>query len=106
MLPNQQELLIENMVSNCAIIHVFNKQRNINSTGKPASMCIASSRADTSCWTPDSFHAHVNYGSLIRGALLHDYFLYDRHDKSNGHRRHGFFIWKAGLFASQINVVL
>ncbi|MDD2214116.1 MAG: HD domain-containing protein [Oscillospiraceae bacterium] len=28
---------------------------------------------------------------LIRAALLHDYFLYDWHDKNNGHRWHGFF---------------
>lgn len=33
----------------------------------------------------------VDYASLIRGALLHDYFLYDWHDKNNGHRLHGFF---------------
>ena len=28
--------------------------------------------------------------ALIRGALLHDYFLYDWHDKANGHHWHGF----------------
>ena len=27
---------------------------------------------------------------LIRGALLHDYFLYDWHEKDGGHRLHGF----------------
>jgi uncharacterized protein len=27
---------------------------------------------------------------LIRGALLHDYFLYDWHDKDGEHRLHGF----------------
>ena len=27
---------------------------------------------------------------LVRGALLHDYFLYDWHKKDDGHRWHGF----------------
>lgn len=34
---------------------------------------------------------HVNLRSLVRAALLHDYFLYDWHEKDNGsHRLHGF----------------
>ena len=39
------------------------------------------------------FHLRVNMRSLIRGALLHDYFLYDWHDKEhiNPFRLHGFF---------------
>ena len=28
--------------------------------------------------------------SLVRGALLHDYFLYDWHESGSGHRFHGF----------------
>ena len=28
---------------------------------------------------------------LIRGALLHDYFLYDWHEKNKNHRLHGFY---------------
>lgn len=33
---------------------------------------------------------NVDKKSLIRGALLHDYFLYDWHEKSDWHRLHGF----------------
>lgn len=33
----------------------------------------------------------VNYPSLIRGAFLHDFYLYDWHEKSITHRFHGFF---------------
>ena len=32
----------------------------------------------------------VNYESLIRGSLLHDYFLYDWHEKDSSHKLHGF----------------
>lgn len=33
---------------------------------------------------------HVDEYALIRGALLHDYFLYDWHDHEKWHRLHGF----------------
>ncbi len=33
----------------------------------------------------------VDMRSLVRGALLHDYFLYDWHEKNQGHGLHGFF---------------
>lgn len=33
---------------------------------------------------------HVDSRALIRGALLHDYFLYDWHEKDKSHRLHGF----------------
>ena len=33
---------------------------------------------------------HTNDKAIVRGALLHDYFLYDWHKKDDGHRWHGF----------------
>lgn len=35
-------------------------------------------------------HISVDTRALLRGALLHDYFLYDWHEKDAGHRFHGF----------------
>ena len=32
----------------------------------------------------------LDRSSLVRGALLHDYFLYDWHDPDPSHRQHGF----------------
>lgn len=32
----------------------------------------------------------INMTSLIRGALLHDYFLYDWHEKNKWHSLHGY----------------
>ena len=32
----------------------------------------------------------VDQRALVRGALLHDYFLYDWHERDAGHRWHGF----------------
>lgn len=38
----------------------------------------------------DKIHLNVNEPDLIRGALLHDYYLYDWHDKKNAPAMHGF----------------
>lgn len=37
------------------------------------------------------FHIKVDEESLIRGALLHDYFLYDWHVKDGKRKLHGFY---------------
>ena len=46
--------------------------------------------AKTSLRIRDKLHIKCNKRDLIRGALLHDYFLYDWHKKDDGHRWHGF----------------
>jgi uncharacterized protein len=37
------------------------------------------------------FNIDVDMKSLLRGALLHDYFLYDWHEPDKSHRLHGFY---------------
>lgn len=46
--------------------------------------------AALSCRLADAFGVEVDKDALIRGALLHDYFLYDWHEKDDSHRLHGF----------------
>lgn len=43
-----------------------------------------------SCRLADAFGWQVDRAALIRGALLHDYFLYDWHETDDSHRLHGF----------------
>ena len=43
-----------------------------------------------SLWLVNFLHIRCNEKSLIRGALLHDYFLYDWHTSDPSHRMHGF----------------
>ncbi len=43
-----------------------------------------------SCWIACKLRFNVDYAALVRGALLHDYFLYDWHDRSREHRLHAF----------------
>ena len=49
--------------------------------------------AKTSLMIKEKLHIACNKRDLIRGALLHDYFLYDWHQKDlkNPHRLHGFY---------------
>ena len=46
--------------------------------------------AYTSLYFARRFRLNIDEKSLIRGALLHDYFLYDWHDPDPSHRLHGF----------------
>lgn len=39
----------------------------------------------------------IDIKSLVRGALLHDYFLYDWHEKDDSHKWHGFRHAKTAL---------
>ena len=41
-------------------------------------------------WLAFLMKCTVNYGALVKGALLHDYFLYDWHVPDASHRLHGF----------------
>ena len=43
-----------------------------------------------SLWLVRRLHLRLDRRSLVRGALLHDYFLYDWHDREPSHRLHGF----------------
>lgn len=44
-----------------------------------------------SCWLAEHYNIKVKKKELIRGALLHDYFLYDWHkNKEEGRHLHGF----------------
>ena len=43
------------------------------------------------------FNMNVDMASLVRGALLHDYFLYDWHVKSPNRPLHGYFHAKRAL---------
>ena len=47
--------------------------------------------AYTSCYLAAVLKIPVDRTALVRGALLHDYFLYDWHEKGEGHSLHGFF---------------
>lgn len=46
--------------------------------------------ACASLWLAERLRMRVDRRSMVRGALLHDFFLYDWHDPDPSHRMHGF----------------
>lgn len=53
--------------------------------------------AYTSFWLASKLRIRINQTALIRGALLHDYFLYDWHEPDDAHKWHGFYHAKLAL---------
>ena len=43
-----------------------------------------------SFWINKHLHLSANERALLAGALLHDFYLYDWHEKRKGHHFHGF----------------
>jgi uncharacterized protein len=52
------------------------------------------------------FRIKVDYRSLVRGALLHDYFLYDWHVADRSHRLHGFRHARKALLNARADFIL
>lgn len=50
-------------------------------------------------------HIPVDEKALIRGALLHDYFLYDWHEKDDSHKWHGFHHARKALEDFKLNEI-
>lgn len=76
--------------------------KGITDTDEYLSMKKYTSHANVSCYQHsinvakdcyrfgEKHRVKCDMRSLIRGALLHDYYLYDWHDKNKGFRWHGF----------------
>lgn len=43
-----------------------------------------------SYWLNHQLHLHADEQALLTGAFLHDFYLYDWHEKDDTHRLHGF----------------
>lgn len=56
-----------------------------NTTVYEHRICVA----QVSLYIASKLKVRVNEKNLMRGALLHDYFLYDWHDKNKEHCMHG-----------------
>lgn len=85
----------------------MNKSRTFYQHGK-INIYVHSLRVAYICyyWVK-KYHLYVDEKALIRGALLHDYFLYDWHDKEHEHKRpHGFFHPSAALCNAKQDFIL
>lgn len=68
----------------------YNQTKKFIQHGNTSVMKHSISVANASCQIAKKLRLNVDKKSMIRGALLHDYFLYDWHEKREGHNIHGF----------------
>ncbi|MDU1955388.1 MAG: HD domain-containing protein [Peptoniphilus lacydonensis] len=68
----------------------FLKTKNYIQHGNTTVYSHVISVAKKSIEIAEKYNLNVDMDSLIRGALLHDYFLYDWHDKKHKKSFHGF----------------
>lgn len=68
----------------------YKNLHNIIHHGSTSIMNHCVNVAETSYKLKNKFRIKLNEDELIQGALLHDYFLYDWHEKGDWHCIHGF----------------
>lgn len=69
----------------------FSDTKNYIQHGKVTTYDHCLSVAFYSYWLTKRLRLRCNIDSLIRGALLHDLYLYDWHQKDASHKWHGFY---------------
>lgn len=70
--------------------HPFEETKNYIQHGTITTYDHCLSVAFYSYWLARRIRIHCDRKSLIRGALLHDLYLYDWHEKDASHKWHGF----------------
>lgn len=66
------------------------KEKKFMQHGKVSVYSHSVKVAVLSLFLAELFRVKVNRDAMMRGALLHDYFLYDWHEKDASHKWHGF----------------
>lgn len=85
----ENEAVLQEILSSCEAFRLLEtKQFMQHGDTNVYDHCIAVARV--SCLLADKMGLSVDRESLIRGALLHDYFFYDWHVPDPKHRLHGF----------------
>ena len=98
MIKNAHKQLLKEILAQVYNNSLLSESRKYMQHGSTSIYRHSITVAYKSCEIAEKYHLKVSYREMIRGALLHDYFLYDWHDKEHNHRRpHGFFHASAAL---------
>ena len=89
-LPPDKEMKFRRILRETRKDSRFNEMRNFIQHGDTTVMEHCIHVAQTAYFIAVKFGIKVDEDALIRGALLHDYFLYDWHEKKPEHMIHGF----------------
>ena len=68
----------------------FLREKEFMQHGKTSTYDHSVGVAEVAVWVARTLKLKVDYDSLVRGCLLHDYYLYDWHKADKSHRGHAF----------------
>lgn len=89
-LSPQERFLLRSLIANLEENGRLAQTRTATQHGSTTVFAHCVKVACFSLFLANKLHLTVDVRALLRGALLHDYFLYDWHEKNAGHRFHGF----------------
>lgn len=89
-LSNENYDLLQEIIQELSTQGRLQEERNALQHGATSVYEHSVNVAYRSLLLTENFRLPVDKKVLVRGALLHDYFLYDWHAKNEGHRMHGF----------------
>lgn len=89
-LTREHRALLEAMIAELEVIGRFREELHYAQHGTTSVYEHSVKVAYASVRLAERLGLRVNYRALVRGALLHDYFLYDWHEKGGHHGLHGF----------------
>lgn len=89
-LPIEKQILFKEILANIKANSRFELNDNFIQHGKTTVKMHCIAVAYTALFISYRLKLRVNEAELIRGALLHDYFLYDWHERSLANMIHGY----------------
>lgn len=96
-MTEQESSILNKCVEGLAQSNNFMSMRQYLQHGQTDCLLHSISVAYFSYMTAIIFNLKLDKKSLVRGALLHDFFLYDWHEPDRSHRFHGFSHPEAAL---------
>lgn len=90
MSPADRKRMIARQVRELSKVGRMQRSRNFIQHGNTSVYEHSIRVAYYSLWLAECLHLCRHRRELVRGALLHDYFLYDWHEKDRSHNLHGF----------------
>ncbi len=96
-MDNKESTILIDCIENLSLNDSFTNMRKYIQHGHADCLLHSIAVAYFSYTAAKFFHLNLKEKSLIRGALLHDFFLYDWHEPDISHKFHGFTHPKTAL---------
>lgn len=89
-LTKQDKARIQQILKRCLDREEVQSMQRFVQHGRTSTYAHSVNVVKLSYWLNKKFHLNADERALLTGALLHDFYLYDWHEKSDWHKWHGF----------------